>query len=72
MASLAPLRTASESEILSAYWGRTIALFAGPSVCVTLEDGRERTGVLTPDGRLLAPDGSVHLPLGQIRQIETL
>ena len=56
---------------LSAYWTRTLGLFAGLRISICLTDGRTRTGVLVGSTHLDVGDGCpVSIPLDQISSIE--
>jgi hypothetical protein len=64
---------APSNSSLLAYWSRTIGLFQGSRVRISLNDGRVREGVLAGPGHLDVGDGRpVPIPLAQITCLETL
>jgi hypothetical protein len=61
------------NDSLAAYWTRTLGLFAGLRVRITLADGRTREGFLAPQSHLDVGNGVlVALPLAQITTVEEL
>jgi hypothetical protein len=62
---------APTSQILTAYWARTLRTFVAQHVHITLTDGRTRTGTLTP-ALALTDEAGLHIqvPFGLIAQVE--
>ena len=61
------------NEVLTAYWTRTLNLFVGSRLRITLTDGRVRTGLLVSPGQLLAADGThIRIPFGSVQQAKRL